>query len=202
MKNPVRIATKKDEITITISEQVEHKEVIKILKEKITELKKLYKEEKTPIRIAGKVLMEKEAAEITKIISKEIDVEIIIDDPNSLGLFGIKKVFEKDTATSKTKYYKGGLRSGQKLEFEGSLVILGDVNAGAEIIAAENIVILGELRGLAHSGAKGNKKAILSAIKINCPQIRIANVVKEMEATDMEAEHKHAYIVEDAIVLE
>ena len=66
-------------------------------------------------------------------------------------------------------------------EFEGSLVILGDVNAGAEVVAGENVVVVGILRGLAHAGAKGNKEAIIAAASIEAPQLRIANIVKEME---------------------
>ena len=111
-----------------------------------------------------------------------------------LGLHGIKRVFEKEIDNSETKFYKGSLRSGQKVEFEGSLVILGDVNAGAEVIAGENIVVLGELRGLAHAGAKGNKKAIIASNEIDCPQIRIANIVKEIERDEIEEIYRCAFI--------
>ena len=89
-------------------------------------------------------------------------------------------------ATSETKFHKGSLRSGQRLEFEGSLVIIGDVNAGAEVIASENIVILGILRGLAHAGAKGNKDAVIEASEIDAVQIRIADIVKEIEKNEEE----------------
>ena len=130
------------------------------------------------------------------------DVEDTNDISKELGLHGIKKAFEKDIENSKTKFYKNGIRSGQRVEFEGSIVILGDVNSGAEVIAGENIVILGALRGLAHSGAKGNKKAIIAASYIDCPQIRIANIVREMEKEETEIEYKYAYIEEDKIVLE
>ena len=75
-----------------------------------------------------------------------------------LGLYGIKKSFNKEIATSKTKFYKGSLRSGQKIEFEGSLVILGDVNAGAEVLAEDNVVVLGNLRGMAHAGCKRKQR--------------------------------------------
>lgn len=68
---------------------------------------------------------------------------------------------------------------GQRIEYEGSLVILGDVNGGAEVIAGENIVVLGILRGLAHAGAKGNKEAIIACSSIEAPQIRISNIIKE-----------------------
>lgn len=164
-----------------INGNAEQNEIMANLKKKIPELKKLYQEERTPISITGKVLTNKEIEQIQTILGKEIDVPIHFDSPKTLGLHGIKKTYSKEIETSETKFYRGSLRSGQKLEFEGSLVILGDVNAGAEVMAGENVVVLGILRGLAHAGAKGNKKAIISAASIEAPQLRIANVVKEME---------------------
>ena len=151
------------------------------MKKKILELKNLYKDDKTPILITGKVLKNREMDEIQSIIKKFIDVPIEFDSPKVLGLHGIKKTFYKEVATSETKFHKGSLRSGQKIEFEGSLVIIGDVNAGAEVVASENIIVLGNLRGLAHAGAKGNKDAIIEAVEIDAVQIRIADKVKEIE---------------------
>ena len=87
-------------------------------------------------------------------------------EKNELGLHLIKKSFEKEIENSNTKFLKGSIRSGQKIVFEGSLVIIGDVNGGAEIIAGENIVVIGNLRGLAHAGANGNKKALIAAISL------------------------------------
>lgn len=194
MRNPVGINMKKDEIIVRISEGAEHKEIIECLNKKMPALKKLYRTEKTPIFVMGKVLKNKEINEIKKLIQDNIDVEVNFDSPKVLGLHGIKKVFEKDIENSETKFHKGSLRSGQKIEFEGSLVILGDVNAGAEVIAGENIVILGELRGLAHAGAKGNKKAIIASNEIDCPQIRIANIVKEIERDELEDNYRCAFI--------
>lgn len=123
----------------------------------------------------------------------------------ALGLHGIKKTFSKEIATSETKFHKGSLRSGQKIEYEGSLVILGDVNAGAEVLAGENVVVLGILRGMAHAGAKGNKEAIISAVSIEATQIRIANIIKEIEKTQQSNESikTYAYINEEEnIILE
>lgn len=202
MRNPVGISMKKDEIIIRISEKATYEEAKECLNKKIPALKKLYKTEKTPILVTGKILKNKEIEEIKRIITDEIDVTIAFDSPKELGLYGIKKVFEKEVETSETKFYKGSLRSGQKIEFEGSLVILGDLNGGAEAIAGENIVVLGTLRGLAHAGAKGNKKAIISTNKIECPQIRIANIVKEMEKEELEQECKFAFVEDEKILIE
>lgn len=203
MKNCVSINLKKDQIIIKLSDEAEQKEIMENLKKKLTELKKLYKDEKTPIMVIGKVLKNKEIDEIQKLIKSKIDVEIDFDMPKSLGLHSIKKTFEKEIAISETKFHRGSLRSGQKIEAEGSLVIIGDVNSGAEVIASDNIIILGALRGLAHAGAKGNRQAIIAAGLVDAVQIRIANVVKEIDR-DEEPMHKQAYVCieEDKILIE
>lgn len=103
------------------------------------------------------------------------------DEKVELGLHTITHGFERDIEETVTKVIDGSLRSGKRVEFKGSLVIIGDVNAGAEVIAEEHIIILGTLRGLAHAGAKGNRKAMIVANEIDATQIRIANIVKEME---------------------
>lgn len=207
MRNCITINLKKNEIAIKISEKAEQKEIKECLKKKLEDLKKLYQEEKTPIRVTGKELKNKEMEEIQEIISEIIPVNIEFDSSKILGLHGIKRAFSKEIKSSETKFQRSSLRSGQKLEFEGSIVILGDINAGAEVIASENIVVLGALRGLAHAGAKGNKQAIIAANKIDCPQIRISNKIKEIEKEEIEANEtikSYAYISDenDEIVLE
>lgn len=186
MKNGIIISMKKDQVVIKIDEDVEQKDVITELKRKMIELKNLYKEDTTPILVTGKILKNREMEEIQNLIKRFINVQIEFDSPKVLGLHGIKKSFYKEIATSETKFHKGSLRSGQRIEFEGSLVIIGDVNPGAEVIAGDNIIILGELRGLAHAGAKGNRDAIIEAIEINSLQIRIADIVKELERKEGE----------------
>ena len=202
MKNCVNIVLGKEEITLKINEQAEWEEIEECLKEKIPELKKLYQDEKTPIFVTGKSLKNKEMDVIKEIIRQDIEVKVEFDSPKVLGLHGIKKVFSEEIKHSETKFHKGSLRSGMKLEYEGSLVIIGDVNAGAEVMAGENIVVLGNLRGVAHAGAKGNTNAIISAVNIESPQIRIANIVKELEKEGNTLPKTYAYTKENRIEIE
>ena len=204
MKECITIHTKKDKVIIKIDENAEQKQILSELKKKLIGLKKLYQEDSTPILVIGKVFKNQEMEQIQEIIQKVIPVNVEFDTPKILGLHGIKRTFSKEIATSETKFHRGSLRSGQKIEFEGSLVILGDVNSGAEVLAGENIVVLGILRGMAHAGAKGNKEAIIAAASIESPQIRIANIVKEIEREEIELEMKTcAYINEEGqVVLE
>lgn len=205
MSNYVNIQTKKDKVIIKISEEASQKEILSEIKRKIPELKKLYQEETTPILITGKVFKNEEMDQLKQLIQKVLPVEIEFDSPRMLGLHGIKRTFSKEIATSQTQFHRGSLRSGQKVEYEGSLVILGDVNAGAEVLAGENIVVLGILRGMAHAGAKGNKEAIIAAASIESVQLRIADIIKEIEKEELEQEEIKtcAYVNEkDEIVLE
>mgnify|MGYP004570535751 CR=1 FL=1 len=193
MNNCISINLKKNEIIIKIAEDAKQEQILNTLRKKLPELKKLYKNEKTPIRVVGKILKNKEIDEIQEIIKDSLDVEIEFDMPKTLGLSSIKRTFEQEIGISETEFHRGSLRSGQRLEAERSIVILGDVNSGAEVIASDNIVVLGNLRGLAHAGAKGNKQAFISAGNLDAVQIRIANIVKEINR-DEETMHKQAYV--------
>ena len=203
MKNCVSINLRKNEIVIKLDENSEQIELVEALRRKLPELKNLYKDEKTPIKVTGKVLKNKEIDELQELIKNKIDVDIEFDMPKTLGLHSIKKTFEKKTTISETTFHRGSLRSGQKLEAEGSIVIIGDVNSGAEVIAEENIIVLGDLRGLAHAGAKGNKQAFIASGLLDTVQIRIANIVREIDREE-EPLHKQAYVsvIDDKIEIE
>ena len=69
------------------------------------------------------------------------------------------------------------LRSGTRIEFAGHVVVWGDVNPGAEIIAEGNVIIWGRLRGMVHAGAKGNRAAVICALDLSPMQLRIADEV-------------------------
>lgn len=130
----------------------------------------------------------------------EVAKQRIVNTSGSLGLHAIKSTFESEIETSQTKFIHGSLRSGQREEFVGSLVVLGDLNYGAEVVAGENIIVTGTIRGLAHAGANGNKKAIIAGNAINCTQIRIANIVKEVRNTD--GKFPFVYLENDDIIIE
>jgi len=68
------------------------------------------------------------------------------------------------------------LRSGTRIEFGGHVVVLGDVNPGAEIVAECNVIIWGRLRGMVHAGSKGNRKSVICALDFSPMQLRIADV--------------------------
>jgi septum site-determining protein MinC len=74
-------------------------------------------------------------------------------------------------------YLSKTLRSGTRIEFPGHVVVFGDVNPGAEIVAEGNVLVWGRVRGMIHAGAKGNKSAYICALDLSPTQLRIADEV-------------------------
>ncbi|WNC87341.1 septum site-determining protein MinC [Thermosynechococcus sp. QKsg1] len=74
-------------------------------------------------------------------------------------------------------YLKTTLRSGMEIHHDATVVIVGDVNAGASIIAAGDIIVWGRLRGIAHAGAKGNRGARIMTLEMAATQLRIADLL-------------------------
>ena len=85
MKNCVSINLRKNEIVIKLNDEANQLEIVECLRKKLPELKKLYKDEKTPITVSGKILKNREIDEIQELIKSKIDVEIDFDMPKSLG---------------------------------------------------------------------------------------------------------------------
>lgn len=85
--------------------------------------------------------------------------------------------FEREAQRDPTLLIRRTLRSGQHVRFYGNVVVMGDVNPGAQITAGGDIIVMGWLRGLAHAGAEGDEQAIVSAFRLNPTQLRIAQFI-------------------------
>ncbi len=89
--------------------------------------------------------------------------------------------YDKETFTKrpgeKTLLVRRTLRSGQSIQYDGNVVILGDVNAGSEVIAGGSIMVLGRINGVVHAGATGDTSAYVVACKLCPSQLRIASAI-------------------------
>lgn len=94
------------------------------------------------------------------------------------------------------KTISGMIRSGQVLHHEGTVLFLGDVNAGGTIISTGDIYILGALRGMAHAGIDGNEQAVIAASFFSPTQIRIADMISRPpdEGESRESHMEFAYL--------
>jgi len=147
-------------------------------------------------------LKEKYGMEIKRII---MDYHGTTQLPKNLGKMLTEPVVikrervEKKVAEppgEKARVIRHTLRSGQREEFlDGDLVVLGDVNPGAEIVAAKDIIVLGSLRGIAHAGALGDHSAVIVALNLVPTQLRIGNIVSRPNE-----EKQHGWVMEIARV--
>jgi len=104
-----------------------------------------------------------------------------------------------------TRFIRHTLRSGQiERALEGNMVILGDVNPGAEVVAAGDIIVLGALRGIAHAGALGNTSSVIFALNLLPTQLRIGRFITRAPAGEQQRHQRAeiARILDDAIVVE
>jgi len=138
-------------------------------------------------------------------------IDKILQEYNTklLGLIGIEKTEKKDliqniTPKKSLKIINKTLRSGQKVEEDSDVVILGDVNQDAYVIASGSIIVMGTLRGIVHAGANGDETAVVMALKLKPQQLRIASYIsRSPDNKDEEPEYpEKAYIEEDKIVIE
>ncbi len=82
-----------------------------------------------------------------------------------------------EIAEDKALFINKTLRSGVRIEFPGNVVVLGDVNPGAEVIADGSVIIWGRVRGMIHAGCKGDRSAVICALDLSATQLRIADEV-------------------------
>lgn len=97
------------------------------------------------------------------------------------------------------------LRSGQRIEHNGDVLILGDVNPDAYVVASGNIIIMGTLRGIVHAGANGDENAEIIALKLKPQQLRIAGYYTRSPDEEKEEEPKYperAYVEGNRIYIE
>lgn len=94
------------------------------------------------------------------------------------------------------------LRSGYNLTYPGHVIVLGDVNPGAEIIAGGNIIVWGRLRGLVHAGAEGDDSAVVCALDLMPTQLRIAGHIAITPKRRGKPQPEIAYVKDNQVVAE
>lgn len=93
------------------------------------------------------------------------------------------------------------VRSGNHLESTGSLIVMGDVNAGAELVANDDIIVIGNLRGVAHAGASGNENAVIWAQRILSPQLRIAGALAQADGNAPDGSGAEIAMLQDGQIM-
>jgi len=198
MNNSVIIKGNKYGIVVVLSPDLPFDELKQLIKQKFQESSKFFENAKMAISFEGRKLTNDEQREILDIIHENTDMHILCiieNDPEVEERF--QKPLEQkllELSNNTGQFYKGILRSGTSLEFETSVVIIGDVNHGARVVSKGNIIVLGSLKGTAYAGATGNTNSFVVALNMNPTQIRIADVIARAPDKPVKDEAKEAKI--------
>jgi len=179
----------------------------KSLQENIDELKHklssvFFKGSYAVVDYNGLELNEESKAEIEKVL-KDFNASVLGFQNTKNNKESLKGVSQKKSL----KIINKTLRSGQKVEYDGDVLILGDVNSDAYVVSSGSVIVMGNLRGVVHAGANGDETAVVMALKLRPQQIRISNyIARSPDEPDDEAEESNspeiAYIENNAIVID
>ena len=165
---------------IQLSPDPEFSVLADILTGKFHDSARFFKDAKMALSFSGRILSRTEEEQVLNIISDNTDIEIlcvITHDEKMEAMY--RSVVEQtlsDLQKREGQFYRGTLAKRQVLESETSIVILGDVEPGARVIAKGNIVIVGVLYGSAHAGAAGDRNAFIAALSMQPRQLCIGDI--------------------------
>lgn len=198
VNNSVIIKGNKYGIVVVLSPDEDFETIKVLVADKFKESSKFFENAKMAISFEGRNLTNEEQREILDIISQNTDMQIVCVIDNDKDIEDtFKKTLDQrlmELENNTGQFYKGILRSGTSLEFETSVIIIGDVNNGARVVSKGNIIILGSLKGNAFAGACGNKNSFVVALDMMPTQIRIADTIARSPDKPVKEEAKEAKI--------
>ena len=167
------------------------------LMEKLKKNQDFFRDSDTRGVIRGKKLSEAQRKELRRVFSMDFGIrDVIYGDEADLMREAVLKIYkppvkkpEPDEYREEVELVSGAyfdaqsifinhtVRSGQRIECEGDIVVLGDVNPGGEVIAGGSIAVFGRLRGLAHAGCSGRKDVCVAAVNMCPKQLRLSGRV-------------------------
>lgn len=217
--NSVVLKLYKDGMVVFVNEDMPFEQLKAAVVEKFIKSKEFFRGIAPCVGFKGVQLDERQCGELIRAISDALGSEVTLwNNPDTMEQTTEEKIKNAaenaDAAISNalkididnefTKFCKKTLRSGQLLESDGHIVILGDVNPGAEVVAAGNIFVMGTVKGTVHAGAKGNREVVVAALNLSPTQLRIADIITRSPDgyRNTELTPEIAYIKDDRIIIE
>ena len=175
MSNHVIIKGKNDRLVIALDPDISFLDICDILKTKILEARNFIGNSRMAIEFSGRTLTNEEENILIGIITDNSNIVISYifskreDSDEEIDLEHLNPLIEE----GKTHFYRGTLRSGSKIESDGNVVVLGDVNPSSIIKARGNVIVLGHLNGTVYAGLGGDDRAFIGAVHFNPIQLTI-----------------------------
>ena len=176
-KNPVILKGRKEGIAIVMDADMPFEQLTEHFRQTVLDAKQFFEGGKANITFTGRTLSDTEETALLEIIMTETTLKVPILAPDGFKTPTIARAVTPTRLASNervTAYYTGGLRSGQVIRSNASVVVVGDANPGSEIIAEGHVIVLGSLKGVVHAGCSGDESAFVSASLFQPTQLRIA----------------------------
>ena len=179
MSLPVIVKSTKRGILLVLDDTIPFKELLDNIQSKFEAAKEFYKNAQFSLCFSGRVLSFEEEKAIIQMITDTCQAEILcVIEENELVDTYITQKLEQIQNNKLLKYgnfHKGDIHSGQTLECEHSVIIIGSIFPGGKVISKGNIIVIGTLYGYAYAGVSGKRDAKICALHIDSTQLRIAD---------------------------
>lgn len=190
MKDVVTLKVKRDRLKIYLNPEADFFQIKQNLLNKLLELKNFVGNVKTAVEFAERIISEEEENELLDLIRENSEMEITYVFSNEDTETKMKAVLNSLKGEGKVKFYKGILRSGSLLEYDGNIIIFGDVNPGGIVKAGESVIVLGYLNGTVYAGTEKRKNAFIGALHMNPIQLKIGDYIARNPNPQMENNKK------------
>ena len=207
-KTPVVIKGNKSGIRIILDAELPFEELLQEVEKKFSDSADFLGDARVAVSLEGRELSGEEEAILLQCIAdhSRLKVVCVIDNDKMMEEYFTQSLNDRlmQMKANTGQFFKGNLRSGQVMEFETSIIVLGDVNAGAQIVSTGNVIILGALNGTVYAGASGKENCFVVALKMNPVQIRIGDVMARCadDKKDPPKEPQIAYLEGDMIYVD
>lgn len=172
-------------------------EMLEALVEKLTRGKKFYRGSTLRITTDLKYISERELTRLKDVLFEEFMIkDCILEDREEKANKVFSGIYE-----GRTKFLRKTIRGGQTINYSGNIVIIGDVNPGAEIFAAGNVIVLGTLKGHVHAGFGGNDKAIIAAFSLQPEILQIASIMTRSPEDGIKPAYPEVAKVKDSTIV-
>lgn len=187
---------------INMNKFSDFEEMLEHLISKLSKGKRFYKNSTLTISTNLSAINEKNLIHLKEVLFNEIEIkDIILQDESSKDKDKDKKTFS-GVYEGRTKFLRKTVRSGQCINYNGNIVIVGDINSGAEVIATGNIIVLGSIKGNVSAGANGNAKAIIAAFSLQPEILKISDIATLSPDSEKPQYPEVAKIKDGAIIVE
>lgn len=203
-KNAVIIKSNPHGLVLILDPDITFEELNQAVADKFSSAAGFFKNANVAVTFRGRTLSgEQERMLIDTIVeNSRLRILCVVDERREVDEYykeAVIRALDKP-ASAEGQFYRGTLRSGQVLETETSVVVIGDVNPGAQVVSRGNIVVLGCCLGTIYAGAGGDSSCFAAALTMKPMQIRIADrmarsaIVKRTVSGDYPLDPKIAYL--------